>query len=133
MKQPGWFVRVAWFMWGGIAALMILLVLMLAPMQAHAKVVAIGKAKGDVVTLTDEPCKSVVMQKVKPEYRKHFMAATYYIGQKNETVAGCYWLYESNYITIWEDGDVFELPMSFFKQAKANAPGVVSVSAGIRG
>lgn len=120
-------------MWGGIVALAILLVLILAPIQAHAKVVAIGKAKGDIVTLTDEPCKSVVMQKVKPEYRKNFMAATYYIGQKNETVAGCYWLYESNYITIREDGDVFELPMSFFKQTNVSAPGVVSVVTGIRG
>lgn len=103
--------RIAWF-------LSAVLALMLLPQAAVAKVVAIGKSKGDIVTLTDEPCKSSLMLKVKPEFQPKFMAATYYVSSKNETVPGCYMPWQDAYITIWEDGDVFELPMHFFKQTK---------------
>lgn len=106
-KHPGAFVR-----------LFVAFCLALIPLAAQSKVVAIGKAQGDVVTLTDEACKSSLMMKVKPEFRPKFMAATYYVSKTNQTVPGCYMLYENEYVTICEDGDVFSLPMSFFKQTK---------------
>jgi hypothetical protein len=101
-----------------VLALVVLVGLMLIPQIANAKVVAIGKAKGDVITLTDEVCKSDLMLKVKPEFQPKFMAATYYVSSKNITVPGCYMPWQDAYITIWEDGDVFELPISFFAQTK---------------
>ena len=94
------------------------LLLLLLPFAVHAKVIAIGESMGDRITLTDERCVSAVMEKVKPEYRNNFNAATYYISRTRETVKGCYWLYEGQYLTIWEDGDVFALPPSFFKQTR---------------
>lgn len=102
----------------GYTLLMVIIAIVCWPLAVKAKDVAIGESRGDRVTLTDQPCNSHVTQNIKPEWRDKFKAATYYIWQKRQTVKGCYLLYEDAYHTIWEDGDVFSLPMSFFKQVK---------------
>ena len=114
-RQP--FIRYGWALWAGILVLLFIASILLA-LPASAKVVAVAESKGDRVTLTDDPCVSSVLQQIKPDFQGKFMAATYYVGQTRETVKGCYMEYQELYVTIWEDGDRFELPMSFFKQVK---------------
>lgn len=102
----------------GICILLTLIAFMLFPVWAHAKDIATFESRGDRVTLTDQPCTSTVRNNIKPEWRDKFKAATYYVGQKRQTVQGCYMLYGDDYQTIWEDGDLFALPMSMFKQVR---------------
>lgn len=102
----------------GICILLTLVAFMLFPFAAVAKDIATFESRGDRVTLTDQPCTSTVRNNIKPEWRDKFKAATYYVGQKRQTVQGCYMLYGDDYQTIWEDGDLFALPMSMFKQVR---------------
>lgn len=102
----------------GYTLLMVIIAIVCWPLSVKAKDVAIGESRGDRVTLTDQPCNSNVTQNIKPEWRDKFKAATYYIGQKRQVVNGCYIMLEEQYHMIFEDGDIFSLPMSFFKQVK---------------
>ena len=72
----------------GICILLTLIAFMLFPVWAHAKDIATFESRGDRVTLTDQPCTSTVRNNIKPEWRDKFKAATYYVGQKRQTVQG---------------------------------------------
>ncbi len=102
----------------GYTLLMVIIAIVCWPLLVKAEVVAIGSAKGDRVVLTDEPCKSDAIQKVKPEYRGGFRHSTYYMSKTGQIVTGCWWKYEKDIITIWSDGDVFALPEAFFSGSK---------------
>jgi hypothetical protein len=100
----------------GYTLLMVIIAIVCWPLTVQAKDVAVLESRGDRVVLTDQPCTSFVKDQIKAEWRDKFKAATYYVGQKRQTVNGCYMLYGDDYQTIWEDGDIFALPMSMFKQ-----------------
>lgn len=102
----------------GYSLLVMLVALLFWPAMSHSKDVAVMESRGDRVVLTDQPCTSSVRNHIKPEWRDKFQAASYYIGQKRQTVQGCYLLYGDEYQTIWEDGDVFAIPMGMFKQVR---------------
>src|SRR5574342_652905 len=98
----------------GYGLLVLLTILVFWPFFAPAKLAGIAESQGGRITLTDEPCKSPVLAQVKPEYQPNFRASSYYVGKQRQTVKGCYWLVEGQYLTIWEDGDIFALPPSLF-------------------
>lgn len=102
----------------GYTLLMVIIAIVCWPLSVKAKDIAVLKSQGDVVTLTDEPCVSVVVQQIRPEWQAKFRSATYYVGKERKTVRGCYMLYEDTYHTIWEDGDRIPIPMSAFKQVR---------------
>lgn len=96
----------------------VLLILLLLSWPAVARDVAVLESRGDRVVLTDQPCTSSVKNQIKPEWRDKFRAASYYVGSKRQTVHGCYMLYGDDYQMIFEDGDVFALPMHMFKRVR---------------
>ena len=102
----------------GYSLLVVMVALLIWPALSQAKDVAVLESRGDRVVLTDQPCTSSVREKIKPEWRDKFRAASYYVGQKRQTVQGCYLLYGDEYQMIFEDGDVFALPMHMFKQVR---------------
>lgn len=85
-----------------------LALLLLFPLIAWAKPLAIAQGDGVTVTLTDEPC--AVKEIANLPYRATWT-------EKGKTFEGCWAVDESLVVSYWSDATVVVLPAQMFKKA----------------
>jgi hypothetical protein len=111
------FLRAAWFLWGAIIALTILLLVLFSP-AAHAADRVMRAQSGETITLQDGACKSAMLLELAyPQYKKLLKAAVYADAAGKNKVVGCYLEHEGNAHLVFEDGDRFVIPMTEFRGA----------------
>jgi hypothetical protein len=97
---------------------LLLALLFFIPGCVQAQQPMVVSSGGDRMTLYFSPCESEVKKIARPELQSQLQAGEYYIGQKKETVKGCWLEMNGTVHTVWEDGDYIPVPIEMFKRNK---------------